>query len=158
MALMKRTSGKPSASSSGARPEPGPLAAQAPGTLFIDRCAWSGVLGAVQLAGIPFVAHHQIFAPDAPDDVWLAGVAEKGWLVVTRDQRIRYKINEQRAAIQAQLHLFVFTQGGLPAAETAAILVRAYPAVCRCAGSRPPPAFWSLQRSGEVVALRLPAG
>ena len=111
---------------------------------------------ALREAGIPFVSHQERFAPNAPDDEWLTGVADKGWLVVTRDQRIRYKINEQQAAVRARLHLFVFTQGGLSAAETATILVHACPAMCRRATSRPPPAFWSLQRSGDVTALRLP--
>ena len=157
MASPKRTSGKPSASSSVARPdEPAPAGALA--TLFIDRCAWSRLLGnALREAGIAFVSHQERFAPNAPDDEWLAGVADKGWLVVTRDQRIRYKVNELQAAVRARLHLFVFTQGGLPAAETATILVHAYPAMCRRAASQPPPAFWSLQRSGAVTALRLPA-
>jgi PIN like domain len=111
---------------------------------------------ALREAGIAFVAHHERFAPAASDEEWLAGVAAQGWWVITRDQRIRYKINEQRAAIKARLHLFVFTQGGLSAAETALILVRAYPAMCRRAANQAPPAFWSLQRSGEVSALLIP--
>ena len=41
-------------------------------------------------AGIDFVAHHDRFAPDAPDEERLTAAADQGWLVVTRDQRIRY--------------------------------------------------------------------
>ena len=111
---------------------------------------------ALHNAEIPFVAHHERFTHDAPDDEWLSGVAQQGWLVVTRDQRTRYKVNEQQAAVRAGLHLFVFTQGGLPAAATATILVRAFPAICRRAATQPPPAFWSLHRSGKVTPLRLP--
>jgi PIN like domain len=147
--LTRTTSGKPSASSSAA-PEV---------TLFIDRCAWSGALGrALQEHRIPFVAHHERFAPDAPDDQWLRAAAGQGWVVVTRDQRIRYKVNEQAAAVQAGLHLFVFTQGGLTAAATADILVRAYPALCTRVATQAPPAFWSLQKSGAVSLLKLGRG
>ncbi|MBN8508461.1 MAG: hypothetical protein J0L57_07610 [Burkholderiales bacterium] len=125
-------------------------------TLFIDRCAWSGVLGqALQEAAIPFVPHSPLFPAACDDEVWLEGVAGKGWLVVTRDQRIRYKVNEQAAAVRAGLHLFVFTQGGLKAAQTAQILVSAYPQMLRLAGKDPAPAFYSLHIDGSVSRLRL---
>jgi hypothetical protein len=108
-------------------------------TLFIDRCAWSGVLGrALTAADIPFIEHGQLFPQACPDEVWLEGIAGKGWLVVTRDQRIRYKVNEQTAAVRAGLRLFVFTQGGLPAARTADLLIAAYPAIVRHAADDRP--------------------
>lgn len=126
-------------------------------TLFIDRCAWSRALGrALQTASIPFIEHGQLFPPACPDDVWLEGVAGKGWLVVTRDQRIRYKVNEQAAAVRAGLHLFVFTQGGLLAAQTADLLIAAYPAMVRHAAEDPAPAFYSLRIGGHVARLKLP--
>jgi hypothetical protein len=125
-------------------------------TLFIDRCAWSGLLGrALAAAGIPFVEHGQLFPQACPDEVWLEGVAGKGWLVVTRDQRIRYKVNEQAAAVRAGLHLFVFTQGGLPAARTADLLIAAYPAMARFAVTDAAPAFYSIQLGGEVARLKV---
>jgi hypothetical protein len=67
-------------------------------TLFIDRCAWSGKLGAaLTQAEIPHVPHRDLFAHDTPDEVWLAAVKQNGWLILTRDQRIRYRKNELRA-------------------------------------------------------------
>lgn len=78
---------------SSAAPPEGPV-------LFIDRCAWSRALGqTLEAASVPFVAHFQLFASDAPDEEWLQGVADKGWPVITRDQRIRYKANEQAAVV-----------------------------------------------------------
>jgi hypothetical protein len=125
-------------------------------TLFIDRCAWSAVLGqALVAADIPFVEHAQLFKPACDDEVWLEGVAGRGWLVVTRDQRIRYKVNEQAAAVRAGLHLFVFTQGGLKAKQTAEILVAAYPKMLRVASKDEAPAFYSLHVDGSVSRLRL---
>jgi hypothetical protein len=144
---MSRTSGKPSASSTDSPPEPR--------ALFIDRCAWSGALGrALSEAEIPFVAHHDLFDHDTPDELWLAAAADKGWLVVTRDQRIRYRANELAAMRRAQLHVFVFTQGSLTGAETGSILVRCHAAMIRHATNTPAPAFFSLTRSGEVNPLR----
>ena len=122
--------------------------------LFIDRCAWSGALGrALTEAGIPFVAHHDQFAHDTPDEIWLSAAADKGWLVVTRDQRIRYRANELAAMKRARLHVFVLTQGGLTAAETGSIVVRCHPDMLSLAASVDPPAFFSLTRAGEVRRL-----
>ena len=127
-------------------------------TLFIDRCAWSKKLAAaLDAASIPYVAHHLHFAHDTPDEVWLTAVREHGWLIVTRDQRIRYKINEHRALVEARLHMFVLTQGGLTAAETGEIIVRAYPEIVQSALNIEPPALFSVTRSAEVRQLKLTA-
>jgi hypothetical protein len=144
---MSPRSGKPSASSTDSPPEPP--------ALFIDRCAWSGALGrALTEAHISFVAHNDQFEHDTPDDIWLSAAADKGWLVVTRDQRIRYRANELAAMRRARLHVFVFTQGGLTGAETGGILVRCHAAMIRHAAQVTAPAFFSLTRSGEVNVLR----
>jgi predicted nuclease of predicted toxin-antitoxin system len=144
---MNPRSGKPSASSIDSPPEPR--------ALFIDRCAWSGALRrALTDARIPFIAHQDQFEQDAPDEAWLAAADSKGWLVVTRDQRIRYRANELAAMRRARLHVFVFTQGGLTGAETGSILVRCYPAMVRHAAQIPAPAFFSLTRGGEVRFLK----
>jgi hypothetical protein len=124
--------------------------------LFIDRCAWSRALGqALQAASVPFVPHFELFQPDAPDEEWLHGIAQKGWPVITRDRRIRYKVNEQAAVVRARLHLFAFTQGSLSAAETGQLLVSAYPEIAKCVQRDEPPAFYSLQRSSKVARLKL---
>ena len=104
---MKSTSGKRSASSSGSQPEPKQR------TLFIDRRAWSAALGrALDEGGIGFLAHHERFSHDTPDEIWLSAAADESWLVVTRDQRFRYRANELAAMQRARLHVFIFTQGG----------------------------------------------
>lgn len=108
-------------------------------------------------ANIPFVAHHQLFAPDAPDEDWLRAASSKGWLIVTRDQRIRYRANELRAVVDAKLHMFVFSQGGLSSAETASILCATYPRMCVLAAQLRPPAFFSLTKSSDVRLLKISA-
>jgi predicted nuclease of predicted toxin-antitoxin system len=131
--------------------EPGP----GPGpTLFIDRDAWSRRLDeALRAAAIPFVAHRDMFADDTPDAVWLAEAGRHGWVVVTRDQNIRRRPNELAAVRAARIHLFVLTSGNLSAAETAALLVRAWPAIRRAVAAHTPPALWSVTRGGEVRRL-----
>ena len=127
-----------------------------PATLFIDRCAWSKKLGgALDLAKIPYVTHHSLFAPDAADEDWLTAVKDNGWVILTRDKNIRYKANEHRALVDAGLFMFVLTQGGLSAEETARIVTQAYPQICKVISRSTPPAIFSLTRTAEVNPLKL---
>ncbi len=124
-------------------------------TLFIDRDAWSRKLDeALRAAGIPFVAHRDEFDHDTPDATWLAEVGRRGWVVVTRDQNIRRRPNELAAVRTARVHLFALTSGNLSAADTAALVVRAWPAIQRAAATHAPPALWSVTRGGEVRRLQ----
>lgn len=130
------------------RPEPGP-------TLFIDRDAWSHRLdAALRGAGIPFVAHREVFADDTPDVEWIAEVGKRGWVVLTRDQEIRRRPNELRAVREAGLHLFALTSGNLSAAETAALCITAWPAIQRAVRIHRPPALFSITRGGAVRLIR----
>lgn len=127
-----------------------------PPTLFIDRCAWSKKLGeALDLAKIPYVTHHSLFAPDAADENWLTAVKDNGWVILTRDKNIRYKANEHRALVDAGLFMFVLTQGGLSAEETARIVTQAYPQIRKVIAKSTPPAIFSLTRTAEVNPLKL---
>lgn len=113
--------------SGGRRKRPEPL-------LFVDRDAWRRALGeALTAAGIPFVAHHQRFEPATPDTDWLTVAGAEGWLVLTRDQHIRRRPNELAAVKAARVCMFVLGQGNLSAAETASIVVGAYPRTLRAA-------------------------
>ncbi|RZL56558.1 MAG: hypothetical protein EOP70_06600 [Variovorax sp.] len=124
--------------------------------LFVDRCAWSVKLGAaLDTANIPYVPHNRHFRHDTPDEVWLTAVKDNGWLILTRDQRIRYRINEHRALVDAKLMMFVLSQGGLTAEETGRIVCHAYPEIVRQSLSNSPPALFSVTRSGEVNRRRL---
>lgn len=124
-------------------------------TLFIDRDAWSHRLDqALRAAGIAFVAHREHFDDDMPDPDWLTQVGQHGWIVLTRDQRIRNRPNELRAAREARLHVFALTSGNLSAAETVEIVLAAWPAMQRAVANTEPPMFWSITRGGIVKALK----
>jgi predicted nuclease of predicted toxin-antitoxin system len=131
-----------------------PPAPEAGPTLFIDRDAWSRKLDeALRGAGIPFMAHRDVFDDDTPDQIWLAEVGRRGWVVVTRDQNIRRRPNELAAVRAARIHLFALTSGNLSAAETATLVLRAWPAIRRAVAAHAPPALWSVTRGGEVRRL-----
>lgn len=120
-------------------------------TLFIDRDAWSAKLDcALRTAGIPFVAHRDIFAHNTPDEHWLAEVGSRGWLVLTRDQNIRRRPDELKALREAGVLLFALTSGNLSAQETADLAVASWPRMIRLAKTTNRPAIFSITRSGDI--------
>jgi predicted nuclease of predicted toxin-antitoxin system len=115
----------------------------APATIFVDRDLWSRRLdAALRDAGIPFVAHRDLFAHDTPDDEWIAEVGRRGLVVLTRDQEIRRRPNELASVRAARIHLFALTSGNLSAAETAALCVAAWPAIQPAVRRHVPPAIF----------------
>lgn len=47
--------------------------------------------GVLRDAGLDVEIHDDHFVPDAKDEEWLSAVGRKQWIVVTRDERIRYR-------------------------------------------------------------------
>jgi hypothetical protein len=135
-------------SSGGRKPPDAPV-------LFLDRDIWSIKLGdALIEAGIPFLAHHQRFSPDARDEDWLAEAGRQAWIVLTRDQHIRRKPNELEAFKRANVVLFVLSQGNLSATETAKIVIGAYERIVRAAKGARRPAMFTLTREGRLSPLK----
>lgn len=90
----KKRSPTRSAASSGSKP-PEPL------TLFLDESLDSlSVVTALRDAGATVERHTEHFARSVADDVWLTEAGKNGWIVLTRDKRIRYRQLE-RLALQA---------------------------------------------------------
>ena len=117
----------------------------------MDRDAWSAKLDAAQrAAGIPFIAHRDVFAHNTPDEEWLAEAGRRGWLVFTRDQNIRRRPDELKALRDAGVILFALTSGNLSAQETAELAVASWLKITRLAAKTTPPAIFSITRGGEI--------
>lgn len=105
-------------------------------------------------AGIPFVAHHQKFAPACSDVDWMTAVGREGWIVITRDQAIRRKPNELKAFRDAKLIMFALASGNASAEATARLIVALYPKMLRKARSSTPPAMFSVTLAGGISPVR----
>jgi hypothetical protein len=82
--------------------------------------------------------HADHFAPDTPDEAWLAEVGRRGWIALTHDSRIRYKPNERDAVIRHGVGLLVIV-GKAPFADLARGFVATLPSIERfLAGHEPP--------------------
>lgn len=79
--------------------------------IFIDRSIPHGVAQGLQLVrnDVTWLDTH-----NTPDAEWLEVTESKGWIVITRDRRIRYRPSEVAAIKKAGVGAFVLAQNSNP--------------------------------------------
>ena len=124
----------------------------APLVFFLDRNLGRYTIAeALREAGADVEIHDDHFPNDAKDEEWLREVARRGWVILTKDKRIRYRSNERTALMQADGRAFVIiAQGDISAHIVAEILVRALPSIRRFVTRHTPPFIAKVTRSSKV--------
>jgi len=113
------------------------------------------ILDALTKHGVKHERHVQHFSAGAEDTTWLPFVGEKGWLLITKDKRIRYNELEKTAVLQHRVREFYFSSGNYSGAEMAEILISALPGMAKICRKHDPPFIASIAKSGSVH-LRFP--
>lgn len=120
-------------------------------TFFVDASlGGKTVAQALRDAGAAVEVHDDHFAQGTPDAVWLGEVGKREWIVLTKDDRIRYRDLERRTLIAANVRAFVLTARGLRGEENAAIFVRALPRIRTFLQRHPAPFVARIDRSGNL--------
>jgi PIN like domain len=110
--------------------------------------------GILRDADLKVEVHADHFADDAPDPKWLVAAGKNDWIVITRDERIRYRVAEKQAIRRARVRAFVLTaQGKLRAETLAENFLRAIGKVRRLIATHPPPFLAKVSRAGDVELL-----
>jgi PIN like domain len=104
-------------------------------------------------AGEKVEIHDDHFRPDAKDEVWLTEVGSRGWIVLTKDDRIRYRITERTALLSAKVTAFVLTSAQLQGREMADAFVKAILPIKRLIGKQRAPFLARVSRTGKVSLL-----
>jgi predicted nuclease of predicted toxin-antitoxin system len=95
---------------------------------FIDRSLGKHkVARALRQAGVRVEIHDDHFAPDAKDADWLRVAGERRWIVLTKDDRIRYRPHEKSAMLSSRARVFILTNRNLSGDEMAEIFVKMLP-------------------------------
>src|SRR5437879_732694 len=82
-------------------------------TFFLDRqLGRYKMAGALRKAGLKIEIHDDHFPQDAQDPEWLTAAGKNDWIVVTRDERIRYRVAERQAMRRAKVRAFVLAAQG----------------------------------------------
>lgn len=86
---------------------------------------------ALRAAGVEIRVHDELFPQGTQDVVWLAEAGANRWVVITRDDRIRYNQLEKQAVLAANLRFFSVTSSSLTGDEAGALLVSALGRISR---------------------------
>jgi hypothetical protein len=100
-------------------------------------------------------AHDELFAQDVDDEVWLRVAGERGWIVLTRDDRIRYRPAEQRALLESGTAVFcLHPSKGMTAEGWAEALAVAMPRIIRVFEAQPAGGYiMGVNRNGRIRKL-----
>jgi len=110
--------------------------------------------GILRAADLKIEVHDDHFALNAKDPEWLTGAGKKGWIVVTRDERIRYRVSEKQAIRRAKVRAFVLAaQGNLRAEMLADNVLKALPKIRKLVEKQRPPFVAKISRGGDVTLL-----
>lgn len=82
-----------------------------------------------------------------PDTEWLELAGRNGWIVLMKDERIRYRPVERAALVAHRVRAFCLTSGNMRAAAMAAAYIAAVPGMVR-ACEEPGPFLYAVSGSG----------
>jgi uncharacterized protein with PIN domain len=122
--------------------------------LFVDRSLGQKVIAEkLRQSGVKVEIHDDHFPQDAPDEHWIEEVGKRGWVVLTKDDRIRYRPAALEAYRRHKVRVFIFGSGEMKAQEMADAFVKALPKISRFASRKAAPFFARISRSGLVSVL-----
>jgi predicted nuclease of predicted toxin-antitoxin system len=101
--------------------------------------------------GLVVEIHDDHFARDEEDRVWLQTAGEQGWVILTKDQRLRYRPLEIAALRAGNARVFVLTAGNLRGIEIASVFLVALPRICKVLHSKRGPFLARVSKSGRVT-------
>jgi hypothetical protein len=120
-------------------------------TFFIDRSLGvEPIRGKLADAGLKLEIHDDHFPRDEEDRKWLQTVGDLGWIVLTKDQRLRYRPLEIAALRASRARVFVLTAGNLRGIDIANAFLDAIPQICRILHSQTGPFVARVSQKGKV--------
>lgn len=78
--------------------------------IFIDRSIPKGVADALKAVREDVLWLEDRFPHDAKETEWIPDVGKEGWLVISRDKKIRTRPGERSALMEARVGAFIITQ------------------------------------------------
>ena len=123
-------------------------------TFFLDRSLGNNVVAdLLRAGGVTVELHDSHFPQDCADDVWIPAVTEKGWLILTKDGRIRKRAGHLEALRAAGAAAFILTSADATGSENANAFLRALDRVRRLAAKYMRPLIATVSPSGQVTVI-----
>jgi hypothetical protein len=126
-----------------------------PPVFFIDHCLGTEkVAERLRQQGVDArVMIEEGFREDAEDVAWLPVVASRGWVILTKDKRIRRRAIEHDAIFASGAGAFILVAGGLGGDAIADAFVRALPTMVRIWHTRTRPFLAAVTAQGKVTLI-----
>lgn len=123
-------------------------------TFFIDRSLGRDkVVAELRAKGALVEPHDSHFPADAPDQEWLNEVGTRGWIVISKDRRIRHRGAERAAVEDAKVALFIFRGGNMRGDEIAQAIAAALPRMLHLVQRQARPFIATISKGGAVKLL-----
>jgi predicted nuclease of predicted toxin-antitoxin system len=106
------------------------------------------VAGALRDKGEIVEVHDEHFDTDARDEEWLDLIGRKGWIAITRDEKIRKNRLQRQLLIDANAKAFILRAGNLTGPQLAAIVLDNLEAMKALAAAQGAPFIALVSRSG----------
>ncbi len=122
---------------------------------FVDRSLGQKVIAErLRQEGVGVEVHDAHFPQAAKDEEWISEAGKRGWIVLTKDDRLRYRSAALNAYRRHRVRVFIFGSGEMKAQEMADAFIKALPKVVRFAHQKPAPFFARISRAGLVSILK----
>jgi hypothetical protein len=118
--------------------------------LFFEESLGKKIAEVLSGRGIRVKTHMEEFPAGTPDDVWIPRCAANGWVIISKDARIRRRPVELHAIRISGARFFYFAYGQAKSQDYAESLSRAYPSIVRAFENRPPPFIGRISPSGDI--------
>jgi hypothetical protein len=101
------------------------------------------------------IAHDDVFPQDTDDVTWLREAGRRGWVVLMRDDRIRFRPGERQAVMQAGVPCFCLNPSkGMTGEDMAEAFLKALPRILRVVAANPAGGYIrGVNRQGRVRRL-----
>lgn len=117
---------------------------------FIDRSLGRKAVASVLLeAGYEVIIHDDVFPQNTLDEEWLKDAGKKRWIVLSKDNRIRYRANEIAALESAKVLAFILIAANATGEEMASIFLKASKRMITLANKEKRPAIFTLGRDSK---------
>ena len=118
---------------------------------FLDTCLGNRKIAeAIRAMGISVETHDQHFRKNALDTEWISQIAEKEWIILTKDERIGKNALERRAVARTGLRMFTFTSQQLSGDDMVKILQKAIIPMQKFIEKNPAPFIAKIHKDGSV--------
>lgn len=78
--------------------------------IFIDRSVPKGVAEAIRRVRSDVLWLEDKFPHDTPDEIWLEAAGDAGWLVLSRDRKIKTRRGQRQLIVKHRVGYFIINQ------------------------------------------------